>query len=566
MSQRPSDDAQSAAPASGPVEALYQLKGKRLWGTIAGVLLGMLLAALDQTIIATALPRIVSDLGGLDKLSWVVTAYMVTSTAGVPIWGKLSDLFGRRFFFITGLLIFIAGSALTGLSQTMVQLIIFRAVQGVGGGMMFGISFAIISDIFPPAERGKWQGLFGAVFAMASIIGPLVGGTLTDQLSWRWVFYVNLPIGFAALAILWPSMPAIKPQGSRPYIDYLGVVALLGAIVPLLLALSLAGREFDWDSSLIVGLFGLSAVMLAAFVFIEARAKDPLLPLWLFKSSIFTLSMISVFVTGIGMFGGVIFIPLFVQSVIGTSATTSGLVLTPMMLCVVVGSTLSGQIISRTGRYRVLAVIGPAFMTVGLFLLSQMDASASRTLVIRNMTFVGFGLGLTFPVFLIAVQNAFSHQVLGVVTSSVQFFRFLGGTMGVAVLGSLLNNRLTESIARNIPAEVTARIPSETLSRLTSPEALVDPSSRLALQGEFARLEASDLFQPFREGVQTAMADSITFIFGIAFAIVAVAIVVGFFLKEIKLRTTHDEEAAHGPPGPPVKAEGRVSTEPGDGS
>ncbi|MCI0769952.1 MAG: MFS transporter [Chloroflexi bacterium] len=543
MSQRPSDDAQSA-PASGPIEALYQLKGKRLWGTIAGVLLGMLLAALDQTIIATALPRIVSDLGGLDKLSWVVTAYMVTSTAGVPIWGKLSDLFGRRWFFITGLLIFIAGSALTGLAQSMETLIAFRAIQGIGGGMMFGISFAIISDIFPPSERGKWQGLFGAVFAMASIIGPLVGGLLTDNLSWRWIFYVNLPIGFAALAILWPSMPSIKRRISRPSIDYFGVVALLGAIIPLLLALSLGGREFDWSSGQIVGLFTLSALMLAAFIFIETRAKDPLLPLWLFKNSIFTVSMISVFVTGIGMFGGVIFIPLFVQGVIGASATNSGLVLTPMMLCVVVGSTVSGQLISRTGRYRALAVIGPALMTVGLFLLSQMDVTSTRPIVVRNMMIVGIGLGITFPIFLIAVQNAFSDQILGVVTSSVQFFRFLGGTMGVAVLGSILNSRLTDSIARNIPAEVTARIPGETLSRLTSPEALIDPSSRLALESEFARLDAAELFQPFREGVQTAMADSITFLFSIAFAIVAVAIVAGLFLKEIKLRTTHDE-----PPG-----------------
>ena len=543
MSQRPSDDAQSA-PASGPIEALYQLKGKRLWGTIAGVLLGMLLAALDQTIIATALPRIVSDLGGLDKLSWVVTAYMVTSTAGVPIWGKLSDLFGRRWFFITGLLIFIAGSALTGLAQSMETLIAFRAIQGIGGGMMFGISFAIISDIFPPSERGKWQGLFGAVFAMASIIGPLVGGLLTDNLSWRWIFYVNLPIGFAALAILWPSMPSIKRRISRPYIDYFGVVALLGAIIPLLLALSLGGRELDWSSGQIVGFFTLSALMLAAFIFIETRAKDPLLPLWLFKNSIFTLSMISVFVTGIGMFGGVIFIPLFVQGVIGASATNSGLVLTPMMLCVVVGSTVSGQLISRTGRYRALAVIGPALMTVGLFLLSQMDVTSTRPIVVRNMMIVGIGLGITFPIFLIAVQNAFSDQILGVVTSSVQFFRFLGGTMGVAVLGSILNSRLTDSIARNIPAEVTARIPGETLSRLTSPEALIDPSSRLALESEFARLDAAELFQPFREGVQTAMADSITFLFSIAFAIVAVAIVAGLFLKEIKLRTTHDD-----PPG-----------------
>ncbi len=569
-----------APPTSGPaghpdgppngLAALQQLQGLKLYGTIGGVLLGMLLAALDQTIVSTALPRIVSDLGGLDKLAWVVTAYMLTSTAGVPIWGKLSDIFGRRWFYIAGMVIFMAGSALTGAAQNMEQLIAYRGLQGIGGGMMFGLSFAIVSDLFPPRERGKWQGLFGAVFAMASIVGPLAGGTLTDHASWRWAFFVNLPIGFLALAIIWPSMPSVRPSRARPIIDWLGVAALLACIVPMLLALSLGGRAYAWDSGLVMGLLIVSAVMLAAFVAAETRAKDPLLPLALFKNPIFTVSMLSVFVTGVGMFGSIIFVPLFVQGVIGESATNSGVVLTPMMLSVVAGSMVSGQIIARTGRYRFLAILGPVLMSGGMYLLTRIDVDTSRAIVVRDMALVGAGLGITFPLFLIAVQNAFPHQVLGVVTSSVQFFRSIGGTLGVAILGSILNTRLSDALDKNLPAEVTQRLPAQVAEGLASPNALGSPEALDRLRAQFEALgpDGGRLFETWHTAARTGLADAIAFCFVIAFGFVAAAVAIGPFLREIKLRTSYSEPVEGAPgtarahpeaPATPGPAEGPIS-------
>ena len=534
--------------------ALVEIKGRQLYLTILGVLLGLLLAALDQTIVATALPRMVADLGGLDKLAWVVTAYMLTSTAGVPIWGKLSDLYGRRRFFIAGLILFIAASMLTGTAQSMNQLIAFRALQGVGGGMMFGLAFVIVSDFIPPAERGKWQGLFGAVFATAGIVGPLVGGFLTDNLSWRWAFYINLPVGVLALAVIWPSMPPVKPNRGRPIIDYLGVATLLGTIVPLLLGLSLAGRDYAWSSPLVLGLLTGSGGMLAAFLLIESKSKEPIVPLHLFRNPIFAVSAITTFLTGIGMFGSIIFIPLFVQGVVGASATSSGLVIMPMMLSVVASSTISGQLISRTGRYRLLAVIGPVIMTVGAFLLSAMNQGSGQAIVIRNMMIMGFGLGMTFPVFLIAVQNAFPFSVMGVVTALVQFFRSLGGTVGVAVLGSLLTIRLDDALRKNIPPEVNDRVPLESLGRLSSPESLVDEGSLAQLRERFDQVgpDGPNLFNQFLDGLRLSLADSITHVFLIGAVIVSFSAVTALFLRELKLRTSvfeplEGEEAPSGP-------------------
>ncbi len=557
----------AAARAMGPPAMAQtpaiQLSRRQLAGTIGGVLLGMLLAAIDQTIVSTALPRIVSDLGGLDQLAWVVSAYMLTSTAGVPVWGRLSDIFGRRWFYIAGMAVFLLGSALVGLSQSMEQLIAFRAIQGLGGGVMFSLSFAIVSDFFPPRERGKWQGLFGGTFALASIIGPLAGGTLTDHAGWRWAFFINLPIGAVALGVIWTSMPAVRPSGARPVIDWLGVGALVAGIVPLLLALSLAGRQFAWDSGMVVGLLIASAALVAAFVLVESRAKNPILPLYFFKNRIYSVSMISVFVTGVSMFGSIIFIPLFVQGVIGASATNSGLILTPMMLSTVAGSTLSGQFIARTGRYRALAVLGPALMSVGMFLLTRVDVDTSRPTVIRDMVISGFGLGITFPLFLIAVQNAFSYQVLGAVTSSVQFFRQIGGTLGVAVLGSILNTRLTDALGKNVPAEVAARLPPGALG---SPESLVNPEALEKVRAQFAALgpDGPALFDTFHQATRVSLADAISTCFLIAFGFAVAAVITGFFVKEIKLRASYSEpvegasgEEKAGPPaggpGPPLE-------------
>ncbi len=542
--------AQAESPFAGAASVFHGLPRKQLIGVIVGVMCGLLLASLDQTIISTALPRIVSDLGGIDHLPWVATAYMLTSTAGIPIWGKLSDIYGRRGFFIIGMVIFIVGSALCGAAQNMAWLIVCRGIQGIGGGMMFSLSFAIISDLFPPAQRAKWQGVFGSVFAIASAIGPFAGGLLTDKLSWHWVFYVNLPLGFLALAVFTRTMPRMPRRTTQTYIDYSGVACLLSSIVPLLLALSLGGRTYAWSSPQIVVMLAVSGVMAIAFIINELRAKDPLLPLSLFKSSIYTISMISVFLTGIAMFGALVFVPLFVQGVIGTSATRSGVVLTPMSVSITVGAMLSGQIIGRTGRYRAQAVVGPILMLVGGIFMTQIDETATNGVIIRNMTLMGFGLGMTFPVFLIAVQNAFPHSVLGVVTSSVQFSRNIGGTVGVAILGAILNARLDHLLITNTPAEVTQRIPAAELAVLTKAESLVNPSALASVQDRFDRLgpDGPALYDSFTVGLKASLAESIAFVFIISTVFVALSAISGLFLKELKLRSSYSEPAAETAP------------------
>src|SRR5438552_1306471 len=378
MANSTSTASQALAPAIQ--EETPEVGGRRLIVIMVSVLLGILLAALDQTVVGPALPRIIGDLNGFDHYAWVVTLYLLTSTISVPIFGKLSDMYGRKWFYIAGIAVFLIGSALSGLSSGvqpftlfgngfsgltvgMAELIIFRGIQGLGGGIMFAVSFAIIADLIPPRDRGKWQGAFGGVWGLASVIGPTVGGYLTDNLSWHWVFYVNVPIGLAALAVLIFAFPNDRRHAANRVIDWGGAITLTASLTPLLLALSL-GRDWGWGSPQTIGMFAAAAVFMAAFIVIEARAKEAIIPLDLFKNSIFVVSTITVFVTGLGLFGAVLYVPLFIQAVQGDTATSSGNALTPMMLALVVSSVLSGQIISRTGRYRIMGIIGMGFVTV----------------------------------------------------------------------------------------------------------------------------------------------------------------------------------------------------------
>ena len=481
---------------------------------MAAAMSGLLLAALDQTIVSTALPRIVSDLHGLKDLSWVVTAYLLTSTVAVPISGKLSDIYGRKKLFLIAIGIFVAGSALSGISQNMAEMIGFRAFQGLGAGMLFSMTFAVIGDLFAPAQRAKWQGVVAGVFGLASVIGPLLGGYLTDHASWRWNFYINVPVGILAFFMISSFMPHIKIDKERQKIDYLGAGLLAGGLSSLLLGLVWGGSQYPWGSSQVIGLFVLSAVLLASFGWVEkSHAKDPILPLDLFRSSIFSVSTFVVFFIGIALFGTVLYLPLFAQDVLGRTATNSGIILTPMVFTLMVVSLTAGQFISRTGRYKYLAVLGTALVSGGVFWLSTMGVNTTSGELVERMVMIGAGLGISMPIFNLVVQNAFEHARLGVVTASVQLSRSIGATVGVAVMGTLLNNQLSHRLASSGHV-----ITANQLSSLNGKN--ISPVVRNALSG------------------------SITEIFLVSGFVVSLAFFASLFLKEIPLRTSHHEPAS----------------------
>ncbi len=519
---------------------------QRLISILIGVLLGMLLAALDQTIVGTALPRIVSELGGFDQYAWVVTAYLLTSTVSVPIYGKLSDIYGRRLFFITGMVIFLAGSALAGTSQNMTELIIYRGIQGLGAGGMMPIALAIIGDLFPPSERGKWQGLFVATFGLASIIGPSLGGWITDNWSWRWVFYVNMPVG--AIAILTAGL--VLPKAVRRVqhsIDYLGAILLVAGAVPLLLGFSWAGTQYAWDSWQVILMFVIAVVMLTAFFWLEMRIAEPIISPRLFKNSIFLISVIATFLVSAGMFGAILYLPLFVQAVLGNSATNSGFVLTPLMIGFMVSSIVGGQLLSRTGRYKALALIGFAVAALGMFLLSRMSVTTSEGEVVRDMIVTGLGIGVMMSLFTIVVQNAFPYRQLGEVTATLTFFRSIGSTIGVAVMGSLMINAYQNTLQTSLP-QVLVRLAAARhlpLTTLLNPNALLSPGTLVLIQHQFATFGAQGtlLFHQLIFAIQTSLSSAITEVFFLGFIIMLIGLFATLFLREIPLRKAHNAPA-----------------------
>ena len=406
-----------------------------------GVALALLLAALDQTVVGVAMPRIVRELHGLDLYAWVTTAYLVTSTALVPVAGKLGDMFGRKPFLIAGMIGFVSASALCGLSQNMVELVLFRGLQGVFGGVLFASTFAVLADVFPPTQRARMSGLFGAVFGLSSVIGPTLGGYLTDGPGWRWVFYVNVPLGIAAVVLVAAQLPFVRSSARLRDIDWVGTALLFAGLTPLLIALTMT-RDHSWTSVQVLGLFGLAAVALVAFYFVERRVEHPVVPFHLFRLNVFAVPAAISFFSAIGMFAVVIFGPLLYQGVLGVSATNSGQLLTPMMLAVVVTATATGALISRIPAYRFLSAGALALMIAGLVLLSRVGVGASPLEVTRDIIIIGAGLGVTFPLTLVVVQAGLPHQLIGVGTSQLTFWRSLGGTIGTAILGSILTNSL----------------------------------------------------------------------------------------------------------------------------
>ena len=510
--------------------------GKRL-AILGAVMLGLFLSAMDQTIVGTALPRIIADLSGLELYAWVFTSYMLCSTTFVPIIGKMGDIYGRKQFLIAGVVVFLIGSMLCGLSQSMVQLIVFRGIQGLGGGLIFANSFAMLGDLFEPVERGKYAGLMSSVFGLASVIGPLVGGAITDNFDWRWVFYVNLPLGLVALIVLATVLPASERHRSEVRVDYAGAGALAVAIAPMLLAFSWAGNDYAWTSPQVVGSLCLSALAFAAFVVFENRADDPVIPFSLFKNRVFAVCTAATFVSGAGMFAGSVYIPLFMQGVLSFSATNAGLVLTPMTVAMVIGSGAAGQMISRTGKYKWMTVAGLICATSGLLLLSFMNAGSSQIYGMASMSVVGLGLGLSFPTLVLATQNAVPHAMMGVTTSLNQFARSVGGTIGVAIMGSILIRRLDHELATSLPREVQQGAPAPLLDGLANPRILLDDGALARVRDEaFAPVFGADSARLFDETIasmKAALATSINDVFLIATGLMAIAVVIILFLPEV---------------------------------
>ncbi len=503
-----------------------QFSHRQILVIYAALAMGMLLAALDQTIVSTALPTIVADLGGLSHYSWVVTAYLLASTITQPIYGKLGDLYGRKRTFQTAIGIFLVGSALCGLSQNMIELTAFRALQGLGAGGLIVIALAIIGDVVPPRERGRYQGYMGGVFAIASVIGPLIGGFLTQHASWRWVFYVNIPVGAVALVVIAIVLHDDPAERKAHRIDYEGAAALAVGAGMLTLGLTWGGTQYPWFSWHVLGAFLIGIAGVVAFIAVERRAAEPIMPLRLFRNDVFRSSVAMSFLVGAALFGTIIYVSLYLQVVHGITPTAAGLKLLPLMGGVLAASIWGGRKISKIGRYRAFPIAGTALISTGLFLLSRVGVSTSYVLLSVAMLVLGLGLGLVMPVLVLAVQNAVSRPEMGVATSSSIFFRSIGGSFGVAIFGAIFANRLAYWLPRELPA--SAHLTSEQASAL--------------LHSKLATIEA--LPPQIHAGLIDAFSNSLHMVFLLAVPVGVLAFIVSLFLREVPLRDSGGESLA----------------------
>ena len=534
MTDQPAPPDQFDPPATAPLEV--DARARRL--IVVGAMLALFLAAIDATIVGTAVPSIVGDLGGIDLLAWVFTAYLLTSTVTLPLAGKIGDLFGRKPLFLVAVVVFVAASVAAGAAPTMEALIAGRALQGIGAGLIFATTMAVIADLYSPLERGRVQGAVAGVFGIASVVGPTAGGWITDVSTWRWIFLINVPVGVIAFAAILVLMPWTRlPRAGEARLDVLGAVLLSLAVVPFLLAMVWGGERYEWLGPETLGLIAFAAVALAAFVAVEARAAEPLVPLFLFRNRVFAVSAVLLLLTGGGMFGAFTLIPLYLQGVLGESARVSGTLMTPMMIAVPISAAFAGQMMSRTGRYKYLLIVGIAVMTAGMLSFATVDEQTGRAEAIARMIVMTLGLGVTLPLLQVVVQNAVPFSVVGVATASVQFFRQIGGTLGVAVLTGIMVGRFRDGLG-----EAAAGLPAV----LDNPSALLNESEVAGLQ---QRYEASaglgaPAFEVVLAAARVSLAEAISLVFVAGAIIVACSLVAALALPELELQSESPAELA----------------------
>ncbi|WP_027962961.1 MDR family MFS transporter [Halalkalibacillus halophilus] len=520
------------------VQTTNQITGKRKWWALATVMMTMFFASMNQTVVSTAIPTIVSDLSGFEYYAWLFSAFMITSAISIPIYGKLSDVYGRRPFYLFGLIVFAIGSIIAGFADSMMMLIIARAIQGIGAGAMMTMPNATIGDIFNPKERGKWMGVLGIVFGVSSIIGPTLGGFITQQFGWEWVFFVNLPFAVLAIIGVWFTLPKVK-TGEEVKVDWKGSLLLVAGLLPIMVGLTWVGDEFTFTDTRVVSVFITGLLVLAIFVLFERSQKDAIIEMSFFKNRIFSITVILALFVTMAMFGTIMFLPLYIQGVVGLSVQQSGMVMTPLMLSFIIGATVAGQLMSRTGKYKILALIGAAFMLIGLFLFNQMSVDTSFVTVMINMTIFGVGIGSLMPIMNVSVQNAFPYKQMGAVNANLQFSRSLAGVIAAPVFGAILNAGFINKFQEVQPSgfeELSDSAQSEILEM--EPQQLITSEAQASVEQSFLEMGdgASALYEEWLNAIQLSLSSGISalFLVGLLFAILTFICVL--FLPEYDLQ------------------------------
>ncbi|HET7559652.1 MAG TPA: MDR family MFS transporter [Limnochordia bacterium] len=522
------------------VQTTNQITGRRRWWALAAVLISMFFSSLDQTVVSTAMPTIISELNGFSIYAWTFTAYILTSAVSVPLYGRLSDIYGRKPFYLFGLIVFMIGSAWCGLAHSMETLVYARALQGIGGGAMMSMPRASIGDIFDPRERGKWMGLIMGVFGLASLIGPALGGWITDSISWRWVFYINLPVAFVALVMVYYALPKVR-VASKHAIDWFGAVLLSAMLVALLLGFTWGGSTYAWTSWQELGIFALSAVLMLAFILYELRVPEPVVALEMFKNGIFNSTMVISLMIMMAMFSAMLFLPIFVQGVLGFSATNSGYIMTPMMLSFIVGSVIAGALLTRTGKYKVQSLVGAVLLMIGTWLLTRLGVGSSWAFVVAAMLVMGIGIGSLMPAMATVVQNIFPYRMMGTVNATQQTVSSLAGAIAAPIFNSVLTNRFTSRFNDVLPdtlKQFFSQLPPDQRAGAFNPQALVSSEAQQALKQQFQGFgpQGQELYNGFIGAVHDALTYAMRELYVVALIFACLAFFATFFLREVPLK------------------------------